>query len=97
MPQKNILLNAIIVYDFSLFIHQLLIEIVGKCVQSSVGKMFSLKRLMIWFIASASCWRFDKKLVCTEKSLMVESSGFRSGGLGDIATITISCNDFMRW
>ena len=45
---------------------------------------------MIWFIASASCWRFDKKLVCTEKSLMVESSGFRSGGLGDIATTPIS-------
>ena len=60
-------------------------------------KCFLKKRLMIWFIASASCWRFDKKLVCTEKSLMVESSGFRSGGLEDIATIPISCNDFMRW
>ena len=73
---KNILLNAIMVNDFSLFIHQLRIEIVGKCVQSSVEKTFSLKKLMIWFIASHT----SAKLIVIEKTSLQKIHGLHESG-----------------
>ena len=92
------LLNAIIVYDFSLFIHQLRIEIVGKCVQSSVGKMFSLKK------AHDMVYCFCKLLALWQK-IGLHRKKFDGGKFwlpvrwsrGYCYYSTISCNDFMRW